>query len=183
MDHTQYTTNGAERKPGTHLTMEDRGAIQAMKKLGHSNRAIARYLHCAPSTISNELKRGTPPRTGSRGRAPGYSAKRGDAVYKENRKNSHKPHRIDKCTSFVQWVVTQVRTEKWSIDACVGYARKNKLFPEEKMVCTKTLYNEVWGGNLSLNILELPEAIKRKKHHKSPVKRKKVYGTSIDERP
>ena len=51
------------------------------------------------------------------------------------------------------------------------------------MVCTKTLYNEVWGGNLSLNILELPEAIKRKKHHKSPVKRKKVYGTSIDERP
>ena len=40
MDHTQYTTNGAERKPGTHLTMEDRGAIQAMKKLGHSNRAI-----------------------------------------------------------------------------------------------------------------------------------------------
>ena len=40
-------------------------------------------------------------------------------------------------------------------DACVGYARKNKLFPEEKMVCTKTLYNEVWGGNLSLNILEL----------------------------
>ena len=183
MDHTQYTTNGAERKPGTHLTMEDRGAIQAMKKLGHSNRAIARYLHCAPSTISNELKRGTPPRTGSRGRAPGYSAKRGDAVYKENRKNSHKPHRIDKCTSFVQWVVTQVRTEKWSIDACVGYARKNKLFPEEKMVCTKTLYNEVWAGNLSLNILELPEAIKRKKHRKSPAKRKKVYGTSIDERP
>ena len=73
MDHTQYTTNGAERKPGTHLTMEDRGAIQAMKKLGHSNRAIARYLHCAPSTIFNELKRGTPPRTGSRGRAPGYA--------------------------------------------------------------------------------------------------------------
>ena len=74
MDHTQYTTNGAERKPGTHLTMEDRGAIQAMKKLGYSNREIARYLHCSPSTISNELKRGTPPRTGSRGRAPGYSA-------------------------------------------------------------------------------------------------------------
>ena len=169
MDHTQYTTNGAERKPGTHLTMEDRGAIQAMKKLGCPNRVIARYLHCAPSTISNELKRGTPPRTGSRGRVPGYSAKRGDAVYKENRKNSHKPHRIDKCTSFVQWVVTQVRTEKWSIAACVGYARKNKLFPEDEMVCTKTLYNEVWAGNLSLNILELPEA----KNGKSIVKVRK----------
>ena len=122
MDHTQYTTNGAERKPGTHLTMEDRGAIQAMKKLGHSNRAIARYLHCSPTTISNELKRGTPPRSGSRGRAPGYSAKHGNAVYKANRKNSHKPHHIDKCMQFVQWVVAQVRNEKWSIDACVGYS-------------------------------------------------------------
>ena len=51
------------------------------------------------------------------------------------------------------------------------------------MVCAKTLYNEVWAGNLSLNILELPEAIKRKKHHKNKENRKKVYRTSIDERP
>ena len=47
MDHTQYTTNGAERKPGTHLTMEDRGAIQAMKKLGHS---IGRLLDACITT-------------------------------------------------------------------------------------------------------------------------------------
>ena len=39
---------------------------------------------------------------------------------------------------------------------------------QEKMVCTKTLYNEVWGGNLSLNILELPEATKRKSIIKVP---------------
>lgn len=48
MDHTQYTTNKADRKPGKHLTREDRGAIEAMKKLGQSNRAIARYLNCSP---------------------------------------------------------------------------------------------------------------------------------------
>ena len=51
MDHTQYTTNNAERKPGKHLTREDRGAIEAMKKLGQSNRAIARY---SPTTVSKE---------------------------------------------------------------------------------------------------------------------------------
>ena len=56
MDHTQYTTNKADRKPGKHLTREDRGAIEAMKKLGQSNRAIARYLNCSPTTVSNELK-------------------------------------------------------------------------------------------------------------------------------
>lgn len=67
MDHTQYTTNNAERKPGKHLTREDRGAIEAMKKLGQSNRAIARYLNCSPTTVSNELKRGTRVRTGRRG--------------------------------------------------------------------------------------------------------------------
>ena len=77
MDHTQYTTNKAERKPGKHLTRKDRGAIEAMKKLGQSNRAIARYLNCSPTTVSNESKRGTRPRTGRRGRTPGYSAKRG----------------------------------------------------------------------------------------------------------
>lgn len=29
MDHTQYTTNKAERKPGKHLTREDRGNEEA----------------------------------------------------------------------------------------------------------------------------------------------------------
>ena len=33
MDHTQYTTNKAERKPGKHLIREDRGAIEAMMKV------------------------------------------------------------------------------------------------------------------------------------------------------
>ena len=54
MDHYQYTTNESERKSGKHLTSEDRGAIQAMKKLGYSNRKIAAYLHCSPTTVSNE---------------------------------------------------------------------------------------------------------------------------------
>lgn len=60
MDHHQYITNESERKSGKHLTSEDRGAIQAMKKLNYSNRKIASYLHCSPTTVSNELKRGTP---------------------------------------------------------------------------------------------------------------------------
>lgn len=74
MDHTQYSTNKAERKPGKHLTREDRGTIEAMKKLVQSNRAIARYLNCSSTTVSNELKRGMRPRTGRRRRTPGYSA-------------------------------------------------------------------------------------------------------------
>ena len=55
MDHHQYITNKSERKSGKHLTSEDRGAIQAMKKLNYSNRKISAYLNCSPTTVSNEL--------------------------------------------------------------------------------------------------------------------------------
>lgn len=183
MDHHQYITNESERKSGKHLTSEDRGAIQAMKKLNYSNRKIASYLHCSPTTVSNELKRGTPPKKSGRGRTPGYSAKRGKAVYQANRKNSRKPHKINRCQKFVRWVLTQMRQCNWSIDACVGYARKRKLFPPSEMVCTKTLYNEIWAGNIDISVMELPEALKRKKHRNNNRKNKKCYGTSIEERP
>ncbi len=146
MEYKQYITKESERKPGKHLTREDRGAIQARKKLGLSNRRIAAYLHCSPTTVSNERKRSTPPRKSNRGRIPSYSAKRGHAVYQSNRRNSRKPHKIHRCQPFVQWVITQIRKWKWSIDACVGYARKHALFPAEEMVSTKTLYNEVGLG-------------------------------------
>ena len=83
MDCQDYTTEFAERKKGEPLRMEDRGAIKALNREGLGVRAIARRLGCAPSTVSDELKRGTPPRKSSKGRAPGYSPKHGEAVQKE----------------------------------------------------------------------------------------------------
>ncbi|MFR5844989.1 MAG: helix-turn-helix domain-containing protein [Oscillospiraceae bacterium] len=88
MDCQDYITEPAERKKGQHLQREERGAIQHLKRQGYSNRAIAREIGCSPSTVANELRRGTPPRKSNKGRKPGYSAKRGEAVYKANRKLS-----------------------------------------------------------------------------------------------
>ena len=82
MDCHHYITDLPERKRGQHLQREERGAIQALKRQGLSNRAIARELGCSPTTIGNELRRGTPPRKSSKDRAPGYSAKHGEAVYR-----------------------------------------------------------------------------------------------------
>lgn len=62
MDYRHYITDLPERKSGQHLQREERGAIQALKRQGLSNRAIARELGCSPTTIGNELRRGTPPR-------------------------------------------------------------------------------------------------------------------------
>lgn len=184
MDCQEYSTSPSERKRYQHLRREDRGAIQALHRQGFSNRAIARELGCSPSTVGNELARGTPPRKGSRGRVPGYSAKRGHAVYQANRKRCRKPHKVANCQPFVAWVATQIREHHWSLDACVGYARLHALFPPEEMVCTRTLYHEVWANTLPLRITELPEALKRKRAKGvRPRENKKIYGKSIDDRP
>ena len=93
MNNIYCTTNEQERKRGQHLRAEERGAIQSLKRLGYSNRAIARELNCSPSTIGYELKRGTAEYKG-KGRKPQYSAKRGAKTYSENRKKCHRPKRV-----------------------------------------------------------------------------------------
>lgn len=184
MDCQDYITIPAERKKGQHLQREERGAIQHLHHQGLSARAIARELGCSPTTVTNELRRGTPPRKSGKGRKPGYSAKRGEAVYKANRQRCRKPHKLAKCQRFLDWVAQQYREHKWSFDACVGHARLRGLFSEKKMVCTRTLYNEVWAGNLSLAVTELPEAVKRKRNKDSkPRENRRSYGKSITERP
>ena len=120
----------------------------------------------------------------SKGRKPGYSARRGEAAYKANKKRSRKPHRVCHCTRFIRWIMEQVKEHKWFLDACVDYARLHGLFSAEEMVCTHTLYNEVWAGSLDLSVTELPEAMKRKQHKDSkPREHKKNFGTDISQRP
>ena len=139
MDSKDDTTVQAERKRGQHLGPEERGAIKALKKHGFGARAISRAIGCAPSTVTNELERGTPPRRSSKGKAPGYSPKRGEAVYKAHRVNSCKPRKAESCKPFIARVVKQAREHKWSLDACCGYAKRQFLFSENEMVCTHTL--------------------------------------------
>lgn len=183
MDKHDYITNSTERKKGTHLTAEERGAIQALHKEGYGVRAIARNIGCAPGTITYELRRGTPERKASRGRAPGYSAKHGEAVYKSNRIRCHRRRKAERCKPFIQWVEKQFREHKWSPDTCYGYAKRMKLFPKEEMVSTGTLYNMIWAGLFPISVTELPVALKRKSKEIKHRENKKHYGTSISERP
>jgi len=103
MDCQDYIAESVDRKKGQHLQREERGAIQHLKNAGYTNSAIARAIGCSPTTVGNELKRGTPPRKSSKGRKPGYSARRGEAAYKANRKRSrnlspHSFHSLDNGT-------------------------------------------------------------------------------------
>lgn len=183
MDHHDYTTDMPKHKKGAHLTAEERMAIRVLRALKYSTRGIARMLGCSPSTVMNELKRGTPPRKSTKGRAPGYSEKRGEAVYRANRAACHRRGKLVRCARFIRWVIRQVREHKWSLDACCGYAKLHHLFEPSEMVCSRTLYNWVWAGLLPLKVIELPEALRRKASKPKPHGRGKQYGRSISERP
>ena len=106
MTNNYSTTNLTERKRGQHLGAEERGAIQCLKRLGYSNRAIARELNCSPSTVGYELKRGTPQYLG-RGRKTSYSAKRGAAVYRKNRSRCKRNKTVDRASEFICWMVNK----------------------------------------------------------------------------
>lgn len=54
-------------------------------------------------------------------------------------------------------MIKMVRMHKCSFDTCVGRARQMKLFPEHEILCTKTLYQLLWNGELPLTLFELPE--------------------------
>ena len=181
MDRINSTT--PERERGQHLGFAERCSIKTCKKLGLSLRQIAGVVNCSASTVHNELKRGTGERNGTRGRFPEYSAKRGQRNYENNRTRCHKAHKLEEGNPFIEWMVKQVREKHWSLDACAGYARRKKLFPKHLIVCAKTLYNELWAGNLPLTPFDLPEALSRKPKKHNIRKRRKVLGKSIDERP
>ncbi|MCH3973261.1 MAG: IS30 family transposase [Oscillospiraceae bacterium] len=184
MEYSHSIIISAERKRGQHLGAEERGAIQQLKKLGYSrysNRAVARMINCSPSTVGYELQRGTPPYCGH-GRRPGYTAKRGAAVYCANRSHCRRTRSIPRDSAFLRWTAEQVRVHKWSFDACVGHARSKGLFPADEISCTKTLYNLLWKGEIVLTPFDLPEALTRRKRG-NPRISKRLNGKSLDERP
>ena len=159
------------RRRGQHLTPFERGVIQAGLRAGRSFRAIAREVGCSPSTVSNEVERGTPKRKSTRGRPPLYDGRRGQKVYEEHRLRCHRPAKTRADTPFARWLVGQVRGQGWSLDACVGHARREGLFPRTEIPCTKSLYNALHARRLPLGVFEFPEMPRRSRRRRLRVSR------------
>ena len=159
--------------------------IQALHRQGLSLRRIAAEVGCAHTTVFYELRRGTPMRKSSRGRAPPYTAKRGHKAYIEHRRNSRKPCKIDSnnCEPFIQWMAEKLKKNRWSLDACVGYAKLHLLFQPKQIPCTKTLYNMLLVGKMPLSLFDISRALGRKRHRKWVRKNKRMKGRNIEERP
>ena len=95
MDQTYFNTTEEIRKPSRHLSLEERGMIQALKLQGYSLRKIAAVIGCAHTTIMYELRHGTPKAKSNQGHKPQYTAKWGQKAYSEHRRNSRRLHKRD----------------------------------------------------------------------------------------
>lgn len=179
MDHYHSTTT--EHRKGKHLTFEHRVLIQTRLKDGWSPNKIAKEIGCAPNTIRAEIKRGTV--ILYNGSVHRYKASVGQESYEKNRQGCGRHYDFLEKADFISFVEKKFFEEKWSLDACVGYALREGLFTREQIVCTKTLYGYIELGLLGIKNIDLPEKLRRSPKKARVRKNKRILGRSIDERP
>lgn len=166
---------------GKHLSFEERVIIQTRLKDGCSIRAIARELGCSASKISYEVRRGTV--SLYHGKQKRYKADQGQSVYQINRCHCGRKSAFLKKAGFINYVIKHFFEEGWSLDVCANRSLATGEFSHYQTVCTRTLYNYVDQGLMTIKNYDLPEKLKRntKLHHVR--QNKKKLGRSIEERP
>lgn len=191
-----YTEDNREKRTYQHLSMIERGKIEALWREGYGVSAIAEKVCRNKSTISRELKRGTVKqreRTKYLSKKPDYPeyketykyyADTGQTIYERNRLRSRKPLKIKRCFEFIQYAERQMLKKKWSPEAVCGRAFIEGKFEKDTMVCVKTLYNYIDKGKLNIKNIDLWLKVRRKPSAETPRRtNKKILGRSIEERP
>lgn len=180
MDNYNDTTLSRKNK---HLNAYERGQIQLLNSEGFTPYAIGKRLGRASNTIRNELKRGTVPQIKGTKKIDIYLPDAGQAVYEKNRLNSRKPFKLLTCQCFITHVESEMRTKKHSVDAICGRAKLTGMFNDEALLSTKTIYNYIDIGLMTIKNIDLPLKVKRTTKGRRVRIHKKVLGTSISERP
>lgn len=175
MDNLNYTIG---HRKGQHLSSEERHDIEVHLRDGWSIYKIAKNLGRPYNTIKNEIQRGTV--LLYNGKTARYKARVGEEKYKENRRSSTRKYRCLETASFLKYVVQSFREKGWSLDACYGHALESGLFRRDEIVCTKTLYNYIDLGLISLKNIDLPEKLRRNTKKDKVREKKKNLGDSIE---
>lgn len=184
MQHNDITT----RPRGQHLSLSERIEIQTFKRLGYSNRRIAKNLNRSHSTINEEIKRGSATQmkivNGYIYTSKNYYAETGQMVYERHRLKSRPQIKLLKVKAFIDYATQKIREDKWSPDIVVGRALKEGLFDKSESVCAKTLYNYIDRGLIrDLNNLNLWLKLRRSTKSKKVRDHRRVLGQSIEDRP
>lgn len=179
MTHSHSNT---KKQSYTHLTEIERGQIAAYKEQGLSLREIGEKIGRHHSTISRELNRGTVEQLDTNRQSyKKYFPDVGARVYEENRKNCGAPTALMPSWKFILFAEEKILKDKWSPDAVVGYAKKQGEF--DSVPCTKTLYNWIDNGDLRVKNMDLVLKLRRNTKSSKSRNKRKILGTSIEERP
>lgn len=178
---TQPNSN-TKKRTFTHLTEIERGQIAAYLDEDLPLREIARRIGRDVGTISREKNRGTVQQIDTfRKPYTKYFPDVGARVYEENRKNCGGHSTVMAAWEFIQFAEDKILVDNWSPDAVVGYAKRHDLF--DYVPNTKTLYNWIDEGKLSVINMDLAMKLRRSTKKAKSAENKKVLGTSIEERP
>ena len=176
------THSNTDKRTFTHLTDIERGQIAAYLDEGLSIREIGRRMRRNASTISREIKRGSVQQMDTfRKPYTKYFPDVGARIYVENRRNCGGHSTIMQAWEFVCFAEDKILNSNWSPDAVVGRAKRLDKF--EYIPSTKSLYNWIDEGKLSVINLDLAMKLRRSTKKAKPREHKKVLGKSIEERP
>lgn len=185
-----YLNNNTKRNiKGSHLSEKEMILIEAYKDEGYSNRQIAKKLGRCHQTINNAVKKASvtqKKQVSQNSKVYVYENKKYFAdlnykIYIENRKNCGRRPKFLRCHEFLNWSDKKLLKEKWSISACVGYVKRNKLFNDNEIPSVKNMYNWIDKGLMKIKNIDLVLKLKRKtnKNNKKNRKNKMALGESI----
>lgn len=178
MNYIQFTPNPRKNK---HLTLTERVKIELMIQNEKTPYAISKALNRPINTVLNELKRGTVEQIKVGKTIKIYLADAGQARYEENRKSCCRKYQVLECEDFIKHIECEMLKNNWSVDAAVGRTLACKTFT--KTLCTKTIYNYIDLGLMSIKNFHLPLKLRRKTKGIRIRKNKKILGESITDRP
>lgn len=188
----RYSNNSTSEPAFRHLTIEDRIMIEAGIKYGATKQEIAEGIGFNASSVYREAKRGSCIQTiGGKDRVV-YLADLGQLRSDEARANSVGKSKLECASEFVSEVgrrMCEMRGlgVKVGPDGFVGELTASGAYDVSEAVCTKTVYKYIYNGDLRTKTTDLPlkPRLRRKKGKGTaqPRENKRVFGSSIDERP
>lgn len=178
MSHTNSTTSKRHFK---HLSPFQRGQIELLLRQCLPKTQIAKFVGISRSTLYYELKRGTVLYQNSDlSTKHVYFADTGQLIYNQRKANCRKPYKFLQAQPFLSYLQTQILSKKLSPDAVRGYAAKHSLF--SVILSTKTIYNYIDKGLLTVKNIDLPLRVRLKLKHRTSREHRRLFGKSIDER-
>ena len=179
MAQQQYTT---KRRKGQHLTLIERGKIEAFLKINMPKSQIAYEIGISIRTLYREINRGM-----VRGLLNSdystydtYSAEFAHKKYLEAMKSKEGTLKIGKNRKLIEYVENSMLNNRNSPYVALEKAKKENI---EVNICLKTLYNYI-HKQLFIIFSEKDMIYKkdRRKQEKNPKRIRKIGGRSIEER-